>query len=250
MIGNHVFPSAHLSPGAFALVAMGAVFGAASRATFSFIIFAFEITRDYNSVLPLMLVAVIADGIAMLFMPGSSIMTEKLARRGLRVHQEYETDVLTQAVVAETMEKDAPVIPAGTRVGELAERIARHDPEVARHEAMLIVDQTGRLEGIVTRGDILRALDKDSSGAMTVQAAGSTKLVVTYPDELVSEAAAKLLRYEIGRLPVVDRGDERKVVGYLGRAAILAARTRRLHDEHFREPGWLGFTRKQSRALP
>src|SRR5205823_1461423 len=57
MIGNHVFPSAHLSPGAFALVAMGAVFGAASRATFSFIIFAFEITRDYNSVLPLMLVA-------------------------------------------------------------------------------------------------------------------------------------------------------------------------------------------------
>src|SRR5437660_7443333 len=74
MIGNHVFPSAHLSPGAFALVAMGAVFGAASRATFSFIIFAFEITRDYNSVLPLMLVAVIADGIAMLFMPTSSIM--------------------------------------------------------------------------------------------------------------------------------------------------------------------------------
>ena len=64
-----LFPSAHLSPGAFALVAMGAVFGAASRATFAFIIFAFEITRDYNAVLPLMLVGVIADGIAMLFMP-------------------------------------------------------------------------------------------------------------------------------------------------------------------------------------
>src|SRR5579863_3059024 len=66
---NHFWPGANLSPGAFALVAMGAVFGAASRATFSFIIFAFEITRDYNSVLPLMLVAVIADGVAMLFMP-------------------------------------------------------------------------------------------------------------------------------------------------------------------------------------
>src|SRR5258708_2227745 len=90
MVGNHFFPSAHLSPGAFALVAMGAVFGAASRATFSFIIFAFEITRDYNSVLPLMLVAVIADGVAMLFMPTSSIMTEKLARRGFRVHQDHE----------------------------------------------------------------------------------------------------------------------------------------------------------------
>ncbi|MGD1078156.1 MAG: chloride channel protein [Candidatus Sulfotelmatobacter sp.] len=239
MAGNHLFPSAHLSPGAFALVAMGAVFGAASRAAFSFIIFAFEITRDYNSVLPLMLVAVIADGIAMLFMPNSSIMTEKLARRGLRVHQDYEADALTQATVGETMDKDAPFIAADTKVGVLAERIGRHDPAVVRRQALLILDAAGKLVGIITRGDVMRALDKDSSGAMTVQEAGKTHLVVTYPDELVSEAAAKLLRFDIGRLPVVDRADERKVVGYLGRAAILAARLRRFNDEHVRERGWL-----------
>ncbi len=93
MVVNRIVPSAHLSPGAFALVAMGAVFGAASRATFTFIIFAFEITRDYNSVLPLMLVSVIADGIAMLLMPHASIMTEKLRRRGLRIHHDYEADI-------------------------------------------------------------------------------------------------------------------------------------------------------------
>src|SRR5579859_4878389 len=244
MIANHVFPNAHLSPGAFALVAMGAVFGAASRATFSFIIFAFEITRDYNSVLPLMLVAVIADGIAMLFMPTSSIMTEKLARRGLQVHQDYEADVLSQTTVAETMEKNAPVIPAGTTVKEIAEGIARHDPAIARHEAMLIVDDTGKLAGIITRGDVLRALDKDATGTMTVEQAGSTKLVVTYPDELVSDAASKLLRYEVGRLPVVDRANERTVIGYLGRAQILATRMRRLQEEHYREPGWLGTSRQ------
>ena len=250
MIGNRVFPGAHLSPGAFALVAMGAVFGAASRATFSFIIFAFEITRDYNSVLPLMLVAVIADGIAMLFMPRSSIMTEKLARRGLQVHQDYEADVLSQTLVSETMEKDPPVIPAGTRVGEVAERIARHDPAVARYEALLILDGGGKLAGIVTRGDILRALDKDPTGATTVEQAGSTKVVVTYPDELVSEATAKMLHRDIGRLPVVERGDAQQVVGYLGRAAILAARTRRLRDEHFREPGWFAARSRAARVLP
>src|ERR1700722_13305534 len=239
MAGNHFFPSAHLSPGAFALVAMGAVFGAASRATFSFIIFAFEITRDYNSVLPLMLAAVIADGIAMLFMPGTSIMTEKLARRGLRVHQDYETDALTQVTVSETMERELPVVAAGEKVGALAERIGRHDPAVARHEALLILDDAGKLAGIITRGDILRALDKDSGGEDTVLEAGSQqRLVVAYPDELVSEAAAKLLRFDIGRMPVVERGDERKVVGYLGRSAILAARLLRFHDEHVMEPGW------------
>jgi CIC family chloride channel protein len=239
MVANHFVPGAHLSPAAFALVAMGAVFGAASRATFTFIIFAFEITRDYNSVLPLMLVSVIADGIAMLLMPNSSIMTEKLARRGLRVHQDYETDVLSQASVADTMERELPTIPVNTTVGALAKRIGLHDPAVARHEALLILDDAGKLAGIITRGDLLRALDEDSSGAMTVQQAGTTRLVVTHPDELVSEAAAKMLRYDVGRLPVVERTDHRHALGYLGRSGVMAARLRRLHDEHVREPGWL-----------
>jgi chloride channel protein, CIC family len=242
MVANHFVPGAHLSPGAFALVAMGAVFAAASRATFTFIIFAFEITRDYNSVLPLMLVSVVADGIAMLLMPNSSIMTEKLARRGLHVHQDYETDVLSQTKVADTMERELPSIPAGTTVAALAGRIAQHDPAVARHEALLILDDGGRLVGIITRGDMLRAFDRDSSGAATVQEAGSTRLVVTHPDELVSQAAAKMLRNDIGRLPVVDPADHRKLVGYLGRSGIMAARLRRLNDEHMREPGW--FPRK------
>jgi H+/Cl- antiporter ClcA len=238
IVSNRLLPAAHLSPGAFALVAMGAVFGAASRATFTFIIFAFEITRDYNSVLPLMLVSVIADGVAMLLMPHTSIMTEKLARRGLHVHQDYEADVLSQVRVADTMDEQWPAIPANTTVAALAERIAQHDPAVARHEALLIFDDAAKLAGIITRGDLLRALAKDSSGVMIVQEAGTTRLVVTHPDELVSEAAAKMLRHDIGRLPVVDRADHGKIVGYLGRSGVMAARLRQLHDEHVRDPGW------------
>ena len=114
-------------------MAIGAVFGAASRPTFTFIIFASEITRDYNAVLPLMLVSVIADGLAMLLMPKASIMTERLARRGLRIHQEYEADVMHQVIVSETMDRedDIPRILADLKVGELADRIARRDPEVS-----------------------------------------------------------------------------------------------------------------------
>src|SRR5437764_1301926 len=183
MVLNLLMPSAHLSPGAFALVAMGAVFGAASRATFSFIIFAFEITRDYNSVLPLMLVSVIADGISMLLMPRASIMTEKLARRGLRIHQEYEADVLHYTLVSETMDGEAPTVAGDLRLGDLADRIARGEPSVSRHQGMVIVDAEGRLAGIITRADVLRALDQDPLGEMTVLEGGSRKLVVTYPDE-------------------------------------------------------------------
>ena len=244
MVLNRIFPSAHLSPGAFALVAMGAVFGAASRATFTFIIFAFEITRDYNAVLPLMLVSVLADGLAMLLMPRASIMTEKLARRGLRIHQDYETDVLHHVRVEEMMDRTPPTIPASTTVGELARRIALRDPEVSRHQALLVVDEDGNLASIITRGDILRALDREPSGTATVQECGSAKLVVTYPDELLSEAAHKILRHNIGRLPVVDRHSPKQIVGYLGRPNIMAARLRRLEEEHIREPGWLAATPK------
>ncbi|MGH9524533.1 MAG: CBS domain-containing protein [Terriglobales bacterium] len=236
---DRLAPSANLSAGAFALVAMGAVFGAASRATFTFIIFAFEITRDYNSVLPLMLVSVIADGIAVRLMPKASIMTEKLARRGLHIHQEYEADILQQVQVSETMDQDAPRIPKEMKVRELADLIARNDPQVRRHQGLLVMDSDGKLAGVITRGDVLRALDNDPAGAATVLEAGTQNVVVTYPDELLHGASLKMLRNNIGRLPVVDRNDPGRVVGYLGREGIMAARRRLMEEEHVREPGWI-----------
>ena len=237
---NQLFPSAHIAAGAFALVAMGAVFGAASRATFSFIIFAFEITRDYNSVLPLMLVSVIADGISMLLMPKASIMTEKLRRRGMKINQDYEVDVLQHTAVSETMDREAPTIAARVRLSELADRIG--SGEVSRHQGMVVLDADGKLAGIITRGDVLRALAQNPSG--TVLDACSRSVVVTYPDETLHEASEKMLRYNVGRLPVVDRADERRVVGYLGRPGIMAARMRKIDEEYVREPGWFrGFRR-------
>ena len=241
MVIDRLFPGAGLAPGAFALVAMGAVFGAASRAAFTFIIFAFEITRDYNSVLPLMLVTVLADGIAMLFMPKSSIMTEKLARRGVRVHQDYEADALQLTAVEETMDKRVAAISSAMRVSELADRIARHDPAVTGHQGLVILDPKGELAGIITRGDVLRALQAHPTGDLGVLEAGTRDVIVTYPEELLHEASNKMLRHNVGRLPVVDPQNPRRVIGYLGRAGIMAARQGCMEEEHVREPGWIGW---------
>ena len=238
MIVDKLWPAANLSPGACALVAMGAVFGAASRAAFTFIIFAFEITRDYNSVLPLMLVTVIADGIAVYYSK-NSIMTEKLARRGLHIHQDYEPDVLQQVLVSETMSRDFDAVPANMTVAELSDRIGRRDPSVTRHQGVFVMDGDGKLAGIVTRSDLMRALEKDSTGRMTILDASSRDLVVTYPDEVLYDAAARMLRANVGRMPVVNRDDPRTPVGYLGRSSIMSARLRRLEDEYVRDPGWV-----------
>jgi CIC family chloride channel protein len=85
---------------------------------------------------------------------------------------------------------------------------------------------------------------------MSVLEAGSRGVVVSHPDEVLHEASVKMLRHNIGRLPVVDRDDPKKVLGYPGRPGIMAARLRRLHDEQVREPGWMKhrFSRNLSRV--
>ncbi len=125
------------------------------------------------------------------------------------------------------------------KVSELSDLIARRDSEVCRHQGMFVLDAEGKLAGVITRGDVMRALDADPSGTSTVLDAGTRDVVVTYPDEMLHDASSKMLRNNIGRLPVVDRNDPRKVVGYLGRPGIMAARLRRLDEEHVREPGWI-----------
>ncbi len=239
MIVNQVVPGAHLDPGAFALVAMGAVFGAAARATFTFIVFAFEVTRDYNAILPLMLVSVIAEGIAILFMRETTIMTEKLARRGLRVMQDYEADVLQQVSVGDVMSENVATIPAEMKVSELADRIAKGDSALTGHQAIPIVDKDKHLAGIITRGDVLRAVETNHANEQTVLEAGSRNLLVAYPDESVYTAVERMLRNNVGRLPVVKRENPRELVGYLGRSSVLEARLRRLKEEYEREPGWM-----------
>jgi chloride channel protein, CIC family len=235
---DQIVPGANLAPGAFALVAMGAVFGAASRATFAFIVFAFELTRDYNSVLPLMLVCVIADAIAIRFLP-NSIMTEKLARRGLEAYSEYETNVMKQIKVGEIMAEGVVTVAPEETVRSVADRMASNDPSLMRHRALPIVDQGGRLVGIVTQGDILRGLEENPAGDLPVIEAGSRSLIVAYQDESAFDALTKMLMNNVGRLPVVDRRNPAKMVGYINRAAVMACWGAHLHQESWREAGWL-----------
>jgi CIC family chloride channel protein len=251
---NLIFPGAHLSPGAFALVAMAAVFGAASRATFTFIVFAFEITRDYNSILPLMLGCVIADIIAIHYLP-SSIMTEKLSRRGLRVPEEYEAGALKMARVGEVMRTDVQPIAHDMTVGELAERISGRAPEgSAGHgkkafnltEGLPIVGSKGELVGIVTQTDLLRSLEDDPLGGMTVIQAGTKEPIIAYPDELAHDAMYRMLQNNIGRMPVVSREDPHKMVGYFNRSSILGAWSRQIEEEGLREHGWIQRWRKSA----
>jgi chloride channel protein, CIC family len=240
---NAAFPGAHLSPGAYALVAMAAVFGAASRATFAFIVFAFEITHDYNAILPLMLCCVIADLIALRYLP-TSIMTEKLARRGLHVPGEYEANVLHMVRVSEVMNTDVQPIQADMTLTDLAARISKGEQGFNLSQGLPIATNDGRLAGVVTQGDLLRALESDPEGHATVLEAGSDPPIVAYPDELVLDAVHRMVSHNIGRLPVVSREDPKLMVGYFDRSHILSAWARQVEDESLQEHGWFARWRR------
>jgi CIC family chloride channel protein len=237
MVVNAMVPGAHLSPGAFALVAMAAVFGAASRATFAFIVFAFEITRDYNAILPLMLGCVIADLIALRYLK-TSIMTEKLARRGLHVPGEYEASVLQSVRLSEVMRTDVQPIAADTSVAGLAARISRSENGLTLSQGLPIADTDGLLAGVITQGDVLRALETDPEGRETVLEAGTAPPIVAYSDEFVHDALHRMVSNNVGRLPVVSREDPRRMIGYFDRSNLLDAWTRQIEEEGVQEHGW------------
>jgi CBS domain-containing protein len=171
-------------------------------------------------------------------------MTEKIARRGLRIPEDYDADVFAQVTVGEVMTRDAVTLFAGETVGKIADRIAIHDPAISSYQAWPLVDETGDLAGIITRQDLLRALEIPGGREMALKEAGSTALVVAYPDASMHDAVVSMLTHGIGRLPVVRRDNPGKLAGYLSRTSLLATRLRALTRETKREPGWLQAARK------
>jgi CIC family chloride channel protein len=180
---------------------------------------------------------VIADAIAIRFLP-NSIMTEKLARRGLETHSEYETNVMKQVKVGKIMAEGVVTVGPQETVRSVADHMAS-DPRLVRHRALPIVNPDGKLVGIVTQGDILRGLEENPEGDLPVIEVGSRSLIVAYPDESAFDALTKMLVNNVGRLPVVDRKNPEKMVGYINRAVVMACWGTHLHEESWREAGWL-----------
>lgn len=214
----------------WALVGLAAMMGGTMRAPLTAMVFSVELTHDFN-VMPALLAGSIASFAVTALWLRRSILTEKLARRGQHITCEYSIDPFEMARVQDVMDPQVPTVPSTMKLRELAALIAAGDPVLAGHQATLVLDAEQRLMSIVTRGDLIRALpDAAENETLAVEEAGSSPLTVTYPDEPLADALNRMLAQNIGRMPVVERLRPDRLVGYLGRSAILSAR-QRLHDE-------------------
>lgn len=225
-------------PGVAAALGMGAMMSGAMGAPFTAIAFVVEVTHDINLLPGLLIACMAADAVTVLLLK-RSILTEKLERRGHHVTREYIVNPLDLMRVGEVMEKNIPTVPGSLPVDGLFERLAEEDPVLARRQEWALVDDAERLVGLVTRGDLVRAFEREDSEGASVLDVGTRRLVVTYADELLEEATAKMIAHDIGRLPVVDRQDPGLLVGLLGRAGVMAVWLHATRDEQRLESGWL-----------
>ena len=202
----------------FALVGMAAVFAAVVRAPLTAIILVFELSGDYELVLPLMLAVGIASfGADRL--GWRSIYVDGLRRRGVTLDRPDDVDVLQLVAVREVM-TPASAAHATVRADVPAEDLRREFTRESLHGAV-VVDADGSLVGVVARSDLER--DAASPRPGTTAADVATRRVATaVPDEPVFRAVQRMANLDVGRLPVVDPATGR-VVGVFRRADVVRA---------------------------
>lgn len=220
--GASGFLIGHYLPGGsalWALAGMAGILSGAMRAPLMAALFAAELTGDF-AMLPLTLAASAGAYAVSVLVMRRSILTEKIARRGRHILQEYTVDPLDFLQAEQVMTPAPETLPEAMTV---AEAMAFFDGE-ARHRSYPVVDGQGRLSGLLSRSDILRwRLDGAPSSASLGEALSDASQPSGAPTDPLARIADLMVESGSGRVPIVDPAT-RKVVGILTRHDMLKVR--------------------------
>jgi CBS domain-containing protein len=223
------FPAAGIDPRLAALVGMAATFAGASRAALTSIVFALEATQAPAAAVPLVAGTATAFLVSWLLMR-HSIMTERIARRGVPVVGEYEADLLERVLVREVAARNVVTLRADEPLAAARMFVQSGAPGSA-HQGYPVVDRTGALAGVVTRRDLL---DPSADPAAPLAAAATRPALTIRAGATLREAVELMVEAEVGRLPVVDASG--KLVGMLTRSDVLGAHRRRIAERRRPSP--------------
>jgi chloride channel protein, CIC family len=218
-------PWAGIDPRIAGLVGMAAIFAGASRALLASIVFAFETTLQPLGLLPLLGGCTAAYLVSCVLMR-HSIMTEKIARRGVRVPTDYAADYLDQVWVSAVSSKVVTALSAADTVAEVKAWLVAGGPET-RHHAFPVLAKGGALIGVLTRHDVL---EDARDGNAQVGRLLRRPLAVAFDDSSLREAADLMVKEGVGRLPVVTRAEPTRLIGILTRSDLLSAHARRIDE--------------------
>jgi CIC family chloride channel protein len=213
-----LFPDIVASPGAYALVAMGALVAGTTHAPITAILIIFELTNDYKIILPLMMSCIIASLVASYLKEGS-IYTIKLLRRGLDIKGGLDQSILRTLMVIDFMSDTTDTIPEDASLAEIIETFRTKDASYLH-----MIDKNNKLAGIISFRDIRHTFGEEKSNATIIARDVATRNVVTVtPSDNIQHALQLIISRGISQLPVVREGDSRDLLGTLREKDVLAA---------------------------
>ncbi len=210
----HFFPGAGITLTLAALVGMAAMFTGASRALITSIIFALETTGQSNALLAL-LAGCICSYIVSFFLMKNTIMTEKIARRGVNTPDSFGPDVLEETSVAEVADSNAPVLHGQDPIGTVRRWLEK---ETNNKGYFVIVNSDDTFCGIVSSSDLLAA---KSDVANTVGSLAQKATASVSTDSTLRQAVEIMIRERAEVLAVIDANQD--ITGVLSYKNILSA---------------------------
>ncbi len=181
-----------------------------------------------------------------------SILTEKVARRGYHISQEYGVDPLERLSVGEVMSSPVVTIPAAMPIKQLVRRFFL-GPKGKQHQGYPVVGEDGSLLGIVTKTDLLdewadglsgdKPADETNPNPIIAFDMMSSPPVTALAEETCRAAVERMVQTGIGRLVVVDPDQPARIVGMVTRSDVLKSRSRLVDEEESRERFYLSRNR-------
>ncbi|CUX67509.1 Chloride channel protein [Agrobacterium tumefaciens str. Kerr 14] len=219
-------------PGFWALLGMAAMMGGTMRAPLTGTFFAVEITGDISTLVPLLAATVVAYAVTVLLLR-RSILTEKIARRGQHITREYGIDPFEFTRAGEIMIRDVDTLPATMTVTEACQLF---ESKQKTHRIYPVIDGTGMLVGIVSRGDVLNWQGDPDLGELTLaESVSDASVPVGHPEDTVGFIADVMLSTDAGRIPIVDPASG-KLCGLIARKDLLRLRSSLRTSEFERRP--------------
>jgi H+/Cl- antiporter ClcA/predicted transcriptional regulator len=218
-------------PGFWAMVGMAGIMSGAMRAPLTGALFAAELTNHMGALPETIAASATAYAVSVLMMR-RSILTEKIARRGRHILQEYSIDALEFQQAGQLMTRDPATLPGDMTIGDAV----RFFEQQAEHRSYPVVDPAERLVGLVSRTDALRWQVAKRNEGRLAEALSDASTQYAFPDTPCGQVADMMVESGVGRVPIVDH-DTRRVVGIISRQDLLKVRSGQKRVEKARSRG-------------
>jgi H+/Cl- antiporter ClcA len=219
------FPEVNISIPLAALVGMAALFAGASRAILTSIVFAMESTMQEKTLLPLIAGCSTAYLVSFVMMK-TTIMTEKIRRRGIQMPENYRPDVLELKTVADIARAtDGLQVSVNETIQSVLDRIKEFEKtEYDQNQIILRNDKFGI--GVLDKRKLYIAEDP----SINVSTLAEIKVFTVYPDNSLEIALEIILKTGQTTLPVVER-ETKQLIGAVSEWDILKVFEKRFIDD-------------------